>query len=622
MTRHRIGIGIAFLLVITFAAWWLFSDSGPAFPDLQGPEQPTVLPGEPPRTGVEAYASDHPFGVGLYVRDEESSWLGLAHGFRSLGIPFRVVTDLDDALEHAVIMVYPSLTGANTPPGTLEALTAHVEDGGTVVGFSALGGGARALFGYGGAHEHARRQHISLWSSAVTDPVLSTGGSSIVMLGSPLIPDSGLPGVHYTDTAEPPIAVFGDDGRVAVTRKTHGGEGEDRGHAYAVGVDLGHYILRAHNGRFPMLSDTYVNAFQPQVDTVLRVLKNIYREGDPAAITLSPTPHGREFTALMTHDVDFTHSMDNIPHYTEVAQRHGVPATYFIQTKYVTDYNDRAFFDTSRIPTLEALVEQGMGIASHTVAHSNELARMPVGSGTEQYPDYRPFVVDFMRVRDATMLGELRVSRFLLEESSGAPVRAFRPGHLSLPAQLPQLLHAVGYEFSSSITANEALTHLPYQLMHNRSYGAELPVYEFPVTIEDEVGVLGERFDDAVMLSEQVAQYQGLVNLLIHTDELGHKLDFVDRYMEQFGDRAWFDTVSGYGDWWRARESVQFELRSADPSRTTVALTVADPVEGLTLTLPGDWQYDAGVSGSRQSGRTLVLGPIEERAELQFRVSR
>ena len=618
MTQGRIWIGMVLVVVVVVLGYRLTTGPQPAFPNLEGPAEKTVVPTAPPRTAVDVYAREHPFGVGLLVRDPSSSWLGLAHGFKSLGIPFRVVTDLEAALEHDVVLVYPSLTGANTPPGMLEQLQAHVEQGGTVVGFSVVGGGTRALFGYGQSHEHPHRQHLSLQSMPLTAPLLSAGGASMVMLGSPLVPDSGLPGVHYRQTDEPALALF-DDGSAAITRKTHArGDGEP-GRAYAFGVDLGHYILRAHNGRFPNLSETYVNAFQPQVDTLLRLLKAIYREGDPAAVTLSPTPHGREFTALVTHDVDFTHSMNNIPHYAAVAQQHQVPATYFIQTKYVTDYNDRAFFDESRIPALVGLREQGMELASHTVAHSNELQRMPVGSGTERYPEYRPFVVDFDTVRDGTILGELRVSRFLLEETGRADIRAFRPGHLSLPPKLPQLLEASGYQYSSSITANEALTHLPYRMMYDRAYDAQVPVYEFPVTIEDEVGVLGERFEEAVALSEQVAHYQGLVNLLIHTDELGHKLDFLDRYLEHFRDRAWFDTVSGYGDWWRARESIQIDGHTVEDGDHRLRLTLDGAINGLTLTLPQGWSYQSGVEGSEQSGRTLVLGPLEDKAELRFR---
>ena len=608
---------LVLVVMVGFWAYRMVIGPVPAFPDLVGPLADTPIPPPPAATDVTAYASDSTVGVGLYVHDVDSSWLGLAHGLTSIGVPFRVVTALDQALEHRVVMVYPAISGANTSLDVIDSLQAHVDSGGTVVGFSVVGTAGQQLFGYGESREHRRRQRLVLQPTEWLADTLHKGGAAEIILGNSAVEDDGLPGVHYLDPQGAPLALY-DDGSVAITRTVHASESGAPGHAYAIGTDLGHFILRAQNGRFPMLSSHYVNTYQPQVDTLLRLLKGMYRDGDPAAITLSPTPHGKAFTALLTFDVDFTHSMNNVPRYAALAARHGVPATFFIQTKYVTDYNDRAFFDPSRIPAIQQLIAQGMEVASHTVSHSNELKNMPVGTGTEQYPDYRPFVFDFDTVRDASILGELRVAKFLLEYASGAEVHAFRPGHLSLPEALPQLLAATGYRYSSSITANEALTHLPYRLMHNRSYGSEVSVYEFPVTIEDEEGVLGERFDQAVVLSEQIAQNQGLVNLLIHTDELGHKYEFVDRYLTRFADQAWFGTVSGYGDWWRAREDVTLIHHALSPKSHRLSLSLDGAIDGLTLKLPAGWVYQHGVEESRQRGQTLVVGPIQQHADLYF----
>ena len=154
--------------------------------------------------------------------------------------------------------------------------------------------------------------------------------------------------------------------------------------------------------------------------------------------------------------------------------------------------------------------------------------------------------------------------------------------------------------------------------MYDRSYDSEVDVFEFPVTIEDEVGVLSERFDDAVALSEQVALYRGLINILIHTDELGHKLDFLDRYLAHFQDRAWFGKVSDYGDWWRVRESVDMALLSGDGATHDLELRVDGNIDGLTLTVPDGWRYQFGLEGTRQNGQTLVLGPMTDSARLRF----
>lgn len=616
MSKGRLIVGVVAVLIV-IATWWSGGARTPVFPDLQGPLHTTIVADRVP-TLIGDYAGSGAHSLAIWVNDPDSSWLGLALGFKSIGLPFRLVSDIDQALEHNVILVYPSLTGGNTAPDALNRLRSHVETGGTLVGFSVIGGGMPSLFGFQQSEEHAVRRRLDFTDSSLTAGLIDTAVERSIQLGDSAITGSGLPGTHYIG-AEEAVAQF-EDGAAAVTQKTVSkGEGdESHGHAFAFGLDIGHFVLRAFNGRFANMADTYVNAYQPQVDLLLRLLVRIYQQGEPNAVTLSPTPHGREFTALLTHDVDFTRSINNIPAYIALQKRFDVPATYFIQTKYVTDYNDRRFFDPSRAETLNLLLDSGMEIASHTVAHSNEFSRMPVGSGDEQYPVYQPFVRDFDLVENATMMGELRVSKFLLESLSDTQIVSFRPGHLSLPEQLPQLLVANGYRFSSSMTANEAMSHLPYRLSFDRSYGSQVAAYEFPVTIEDEQGSLRARFDDIVAISNQIGQYQGLVTLMVHTDTLGEKLEFVERYLSRFHDTAWFDTVSGYGNWWVARESVITDVVEAEAGNVRLRVTTAQAIDGLTLRVPDSWQYSAGLEGTHQQGDQLILGLFDGSVELLF----
>jgi peptidoglycan/xylan/chitin deacetylase (PgdA/CDA1 family) len=601
------------LLAICLLAWLRLSPQAPVFPELTGPAHDSIVAASAPTT-----MSDFPVNgkqsLAIWVNDPNSSWLGVALGLKSIGLPFNLVTDIDAALQHNVVMVYPSLTGGNTTPESQERLHRHVQQGGTLIGFSVLSGGMRSLFGFSSSNEHAKRQHLKFTSDSLSAELFHSGPEKIIRLNDPSEINGGLPGTHYLGF-ESALALF-EDGSAAITHKPHP---TSPGHAYAFGFDIGHFILRAYNGRFAKLADTYVNGFQPQVDTMLSLISLIYQQGEPNAVVLSPTPHGKRFTALLTHDVDFTKSIKNIPEYAALEKSYGIPATYFIQTKYVTDYNDQRFFDPSVAPILTSLLENGMEIASHSVAHSNEFARMPTGTGQERYPEYTPYVKSFDVVENATRLGELRVSKFLLEAISDANVVSFRPGHLSSPESLPQLLVASGYRFSSSITANEAMTHLPYRLMYDRTYTSQVDAFEFPVTIEDEEGNLLERFDEIVHVSNQIAQYQGLVNLMVHTDTLGDKLRFVQRYIEHFKDEALFETVSGFGNWWSVRDSAVINTRKLSSGIKELEITVDGSIDGLTLQIPTGWQYQSGLDGTLQSQRDqVIMGPFTNRATLLF----
>jgi hypothetical protein len=101
------------------------------------------------------------------------------------------------------------------------------------------------------------------------------------------------------------------------------------------------------------------------------------------------------------------------------------------------------------------------------------------------------------------------VSKFLIEHfSSPTSVISFRPGNLSNPLTLPQALVASGYRFSSSATANNSLTHLPYQLTYDRGVESEVGIFEFPVTLEDEeLPELESRLPEDLELFRQVGRY-------------------------------------------------------------------------------------------------------------------
>lgn len=599
----------------------------PAFPDLQGPSHVTPLPALPQRTPLSAYSGGSRDSLGLYVLDETSSWLGLVHGLKSAGIPVRVVSDIDQALEHDVLMIYPMLAGSNLESESLQRLAEFVRSGHSLLAFSVLGGGMQSLFGFEAAVEHAHRQEFRFSDSEFSERFIAVPEESTVQLApdleSQLAADSettlGMPGVSFTDPRREPIAIYADN-TAAITHNFFTTESGVLGHAYAIGIDLGHFILRAHNGRFSGYTEDYVNGYKPSIDTALRFLESVYRQGEPDAVMLSPVPDGRTMTVLLTHDVDFSESLENTEVYAQAEFEQSVPATYFLQTKYVRDYYEESFFNTSTVPVLQNLLPNRAEVASHTVSHSNEFRAMPPGTGTERYPEYRPFVQDFTTVNDASVLGELRVSKFLIETATGREVRAFRPGHLSLPQNLPEMLQASGYDFSSSITANEVLTHLPFRLMHSRAFDAEVDVFEFPITFEDEQWTLEDNFAEVLSVARKIGRHGGLVNVLIHTEETGDKLAFQRDLVEALREEAHFSGVSQFGDWWVARDSVLLDLVQSTPQLRQLQVTSARPLTGLTLELPETWRYEGGLAGSEQIEDQLILGQLTDTATLSFSI--
>ena len=105
-----------------------------------------------------------------------------------------------------------------------------------------------------------------------------------------------------------------------------------------------------------------------------------------------------------------------------LARQHGVQRWTADLDAALASTEDEVFFDAASTPVMRRLVAQGMDVGSHSVAHSRVFSAFPMGDGRERYPRYRPFVEARERARGGTILGELRVSKFLLEQTAGANV--------------------------------------------------------------------------------------------------------------------------------------------------------------------------------------------------------
>ncbi len=621
--------GVPLLVLIgLFIGWKTFVTGKPGvhkvsakdvyrFNDISGPEGKAVLP-QPIRTSWEKYQAGSHSRLAVLLTDPNSAWLGLVHALKTIGIPFVLTRDYQQARQHRVVLVYPLISGKALDVTALRALAQFPQQGGTLIGVNVYGG-LQETFGFTDAVEANTRREIRFNKQAnefgFTDPkecVISLGWGAKNAAGES---KAALGTVGYVKASEPPLAVF-EDGTAAITHRRIGS-----GHAYALGFDPGFLALKSYGNRDDEIGRQYVNQYEPTLDVLLRLLKRIYQKGAHSTVTIETVPFNRALTVLLTHDIDFTDSVQNALSYAEFEQGQNIKSTYFIQTKYIRDYNDDIFLTQETLPALRRLAELGREIGSHTVCHSRMFAKLPAGTGDERYPEYTPFVQDRTTVYNASLLGELRVSKFLLERLTGAQVKSFRPGELSNPFLLPDALEATGYRYGSSVTANDSFTHLPFQLNYGRGYEAESPIFEFPVTIEDEEKPeLGSRLNEAIELARKISRYGGVVNVLIHPNILGHKLEFERGFVAAFKDAAWFDTVGEFGSWWAARNEVTLDGETQGKS-LIVTLQIPHEINGLTLRMPVGSKYLSSQPANQtiqQFGDHIVIGKAI--GELQLRL--
>lgn len=568
--------------------------SGPAHIDAVKPLQ---------RASVQAFSGEASSSrLAVLITDVESDWLGLAHGLRTIGVPFLLTQDYKQALAHNVVLVYPTISGKVLSKEALQALASFPQEGGTLIGFEILGGGVNEVFGIAGSEASRTFRELRIKDgeasafalSHAEDRKIPLAGKSSSTAAYALLPTTGKVVAEY------------DDGRAAIVRHDAG-----KGHAVAIGLDIGAYLAKAYNGR-QEFDNPYVNAYAPAADTLLRILRSLYQAFEPLAVTLDTVPDGRAASLIITHDVDYTKSIQNAIRYAKYEKANDIKATYFIQTKYVRDWNDDIFFDEHGAAHTRTLASLGMEIASHSVSHSRVFSKFPLGDGKERYPEYVPFVKDKYATKDGTILGELRVSRFLLESVvPGQPVVSFRPGHLQYPFALPQALEATGYRFSSTVTSGIANSHLPFKLNYSREGQAETGIFEFPITIEDELErPMTARLPAAIAILDKLRNYGGMCVVLIHPDVFDDKLAFLEALVPKAKEMgAWTGTLAEFGHWWAARDTVNVDV-VREGKQVVLKTSAQNEFNKIAFLVPSTWRLDASSPGSssvRQSGNRIVV---------------
>ncbi|MDR3588255.1 MAG: hypothetical protein P4N41_01175 [Negativicutes bacterium] len=561
------------------------------FAGVEGPADATVIPKEE-LTPWQKFSGGGKTRLAVLLTDTDSDWLALTQGLKGMGIPFTITTDYKQAVQHSVVLVYPEVGGKTMSPFAVKALMDLTEKGGAVIGVNVVTDSMYDFFGFD--YSLPTDKNGSIRFNPEVSPVVASlqdPREVTIALGDSRYKEANYGTYGYFHPRHTPLAVF-DSGQAAVTMERHG-----RGAAYAFGLDIGGFLAEGYNDRGELIGRSYINEFEPAADVLTNLVKRIYVSGEKDAVTVGSVPFNKKLTVMFTHDVDWGLSNANSIEYAKFEQSVGIHGTYFILTKYITDYNDVAFFNNDYIPALKQLEPMGMEVGSHGISHSKVYEFAPLGTGTEKYPDYQPYIAGPYTLVNGTVLGELRVSKYLLETlvTTSQKVVSFRPGELSNPKALSQALWGTGYKYSSTMPANAALTTLPFRLSYGKDGKAETPIFEFPLALEDELppAPMIERLDAGVALADKIGRYGGICVILIHPNETGQKLEYEKRFYEKVKDRAWFSSVGEFGNWWSARDQVQVDVRT-DKEKKIVEVTAPVPLDGLTLKVPAGWRLMNG----------------------------
>jgi len=574
------------------------------FPDLHGPEKKSRIT-IPSSTSYKRYSKGSRSRMAVLLTDDNSFWLELAHGLKSMGIPFLITKDYREALKHKMVFIYPTSNGLSAKEK--KAIADFPKKGGTLLVQGYIPFPLTTIFGIKSTKTFGQNKpsHLIFTTMPSTESLTEEEHKKINIGDGK---QRSLASYSYTGSVEKPLALY-ENQEAAWIQKTY-----LKGHAYALGLDLGRLISIGYSGRQweeYTIANHYVNHYEPHIDTILEVIKNIYIQQQNNAVTLSAVPYGKSLALMISFDNDSAEAVSTMGNFLSVLLKYYIKGTFFILTKYISDSDDFAFFTSENLPLIDKLVKAGMEVGSEGVSHSFHFNQFSLGTGKEKYPAYQPYTMQTREKRtpsimglipatityNGSIFGELRVSRFLLGHFfPQIKLESFRPGYLKYPRELPQALNATDFHYNSATTVGDALTHLPFQLNFNRGrsslVSAELPVFEFPITLEDQSWQLNERLPDALELARKISVFGGPFLILIHPSSGQEKIEFLDQFITQVQKKipTWIGTLGEYGAWWAARNEVGVDVSTLQ-KKLLITLSVPKAIDGLTLIIPKKYRF-------------------------------
>ncbi|HET8839772.1 MAG TPA: T9SS type A sorting domain-containing protein, partial [Flavobacteriaceae bacterium] len=265
-------------------------------------------------------------------------------------------------------------------------------------------------------------------------------------------------------------------------------------------------------------------------------------------------------------------AIDTMQIFSNFEESAGISALYNITTRYFHDGLMSNFYVGSGTK-IDELKNDGHILASHSVGHfpdfDNETL-FPLGNLGNTSTNYNPHYTSGSTA-GGSVLGEVEVSKALLEADHNVAIKSFRPGHLAYNDSLALGLEMTNYEFSSSMSANNVLTSFPYYAMKVRTFdGIESSILEIPMTISDVYnGLDATNYSNLVTIWVNVthkyhANHSPVV-LLIHPNRT-YKLTAEMDFLNQLPSNTLIYPFQKYGEFWRKRDSLQFHTELANDS--------------------------------------------------------
>lgn len=476
------------------------------------------------------------------------------------GFPYIVTESIGTASTYGMILSSSDMLASTFTGVEVDSIKNYVSSGGVILTSNVKDPRLYEVFGI--SDFTTSQQNYTLnWDMSTNDSSLvwfNHAYEQEVILGRSDKPEV-IYSRHYTLDGGTPLAYFNDDtSQPAVVYNQYG-----NGHAYALGYSLRDVSLRHMLNSDYSTHRNYSNAFEPNADVHIFFMRALFAKHTPVMVWKHTSPANSYTSVMITHDIDSRTAMDTMLMFSEWEKNIGMTASYNVTVRYFADDLMSAFY-LGKEPNVQQVKVDGHHINSHSSGHFPDFSDFSFGTLGNTPVSYQPYN-DGNSTTGGTVLGELEVSKNVLEANHNVNVRTFRAGHLAFPKKLANGLDTLDYEYDSSLSTDDLGYSFPFPMKINNSFsGRTSNVYEVSMTISDvwDGGFTKEnwpsRVDAWIDATLSYMDNYSPVTLLIHPNRT-HKLVAQQTYLNAIGPKAMLMGTADYGDYWRKREELKFQ---------------------------------------------------------------
>jgi hypothetical protein len=610
---------LAALILILIGFWRL---NKPAAPKADLPPEALASPNE---ELIRSRPDLSPSQAAVLLLGKSQQAFPAARVLEAAGLSFTVTRDRAAALRRRLVFIPLDDQPLRLPPSDMDSLRDYVSGGGVLVLQMPAADLWPELTGLSRAAASQSRRLIALrgpadpgWAWAERTEELELPLASAKVRKGPwsaaLFPAPGQ-GAEI-------LADFKDTGEPALTRRRLGG-----GAVYVLGAHLRDLSVRPQAGRGFDAARSSVNGYEPAADVWPLLFRAWSEQAGPFWLRLRTVPGRGRGVFLLSHDFGPGADAAQAGEFAALESSRGVKATWFFQTSVKADDPANQFFDARQRQLARDLAFAGHELGSLSVCFPPDLEALPVGEKVPDPKDYRPDVDVRGFTRQGSLLGELGVSKALLEKTlSPGSVSGFRSPFFSYPQSLDLALARAGYAYDSSLSANSVMTHLPFRLVASRAMVRETDLVELPVTFAQ------PRPEEPPLTAQALLATAGLISRhggwsvwSLKPDGKPGRLELLREVLDGLPRETELMTMARAARFWLARSRARFSFapgRGAKEWVVSLDLPAGSPALSFQASGPlascACAEPDVRVSCSENV--LVVDAPPKSRAEIRLRL--